>query len=57
MYFAKVGQEHNPLDIAIFLHFTKSQTAIQHFGTASTEELKLPFCLDTAKKLIECYVK
>lgn len=56
MYFSKVGKEHNALSIAIFLHFTKSQTAIQHFGTDSTEEIKLPLCLNLAKNLLECYI-
>lgn len=56
LYFSKIGTTHDALEIAIFLHFTKSQTAIQHFGTDSTEEIKLPLCLNLAKNLLECYI-
>ena len=56
IYFPKSGENHDILKIAIFAHFTKSQTAIQHFGTDSTEELKLPLSLNITKNVLEFYV-
>ena len=56
LYFPKLGEKHEILNIAKLLHYSKSQTAIQHFGTDSTEETKLPISLNITKNILEFYI-